>query len=43
MSLFLFWLAVATLLLVLATTIEFALGNRSLSRLSHSRVAQPGG
>jgi glycosyltransferase involved in cell wall biosynthesis len=29
----LFWLAVATLLLVLATTIEFAIGNRSLSRL----------
>ncbi|MGD0059971.1 MAG: glycosyltransferase [Verrucomicrobiia bacterium] len=35
MSLFLFWLAVATLLLVLATTIEFALGNRSLSRLGN--------
>ena len=29
----LFWLAVVTLLLVLATTIEFAIGNRSLSRL----------
>ena len=35
MSLFLFWLAVVTLLLVLATTIEFALGNRSLSRLQN--------
>src|ERR1041385_1657295 len=33
MSLFLFWLAVVTLLLVLATAIEFALGNRSLTRL----------
>ena len=31
---FLFWLAVATLLLVLATTIEFAIGNRSLARLA---------
>ncbi|MGO9243623.1 MAG: glycosyltransferase [Verrucomicrobiia bacterium] len=29
----LFWLAVVTLLLVLATTVEFAIGNRSLSRL----------
>jgi glycosyltransferase involved in cell wall biosynthesis len=35
MSLFLFWLAVVTLFLVLATTIEFAVGNRSLRRLSH--------
>lgn len=33
MPLFLFWLAVVTLLLVLATTIEFAIGNRSLARL----------
>lgn len=33
MSVFLFWLAVVTLLLVLATTVEFAIGNRSLSRL----------
>lgn len=33
MPLFLFWLAVVTLLFVLATTIEFAIGNRSLSRL----------
>jgi cellulose synthase/poly-beta-1,6-N-acetylglucosamine synthase-like glycosyltransferase len=32
-SVFLFWLAVITLLLVLVTTIEFAIGNRSLSRL----------
>src|SRR5271155_1929182 len=29
------WLAVVTLLLVLATTIEFAIGNRSLSRLGN--------
>jgi cellulose synthase/poly-beta-1,6-N-acetylglucosamine synthase-like glycosyltransferase len=29
----LFWLAVVTLLLVLATTVEFAIGNRSLTRL----------
>jgi glycosyltransferase involved in cell wall biosynthesis len=35
MSLFLFWLATVTLLLVLATTIEFAIGNRSLSRLGN--------
>ena len=35
MSLFLFWLAVATLLLVLATAVEFAIGNRSLSRLGN--------
>ena len=35
MSLFLFWLAAATLLLVLATAVEFALGNRSLSRLGN--------
>jgi glycosyltransferase involved in cell wall biosynthesis len=34
MSLFLFWLAVVTLLLALATTIEFAIGNRSLRRLT---------
>jgi glycosyltransferase involved in cell wall biosynthesis len=33
MSLFLLWLAVVTLLFVLVTTIEFAVGNRSLSRL----------
>ncbi len=33
MSLFLFWLAVVTLLLVLATTIEFAAGNGAPSRL----------
>ena len=33
MSWFLFWLAVVTLLLVLVTTIEFAVGNRSLLRL----------
>lgn len=33
MSVFLFWLAVITLLLVLATTVEFAIGNRSLSHL----------
>ncbi|MGA2605071.1 MAG: glycosyltransferase [Verrucomicrobiia bacterium] len=30
----LFWLAVVTLLLVLATVIEFAIGNRSLARLA---------
>ena len=35
MSLFLFWLAAATLLLVLATAVEFAIGNRSLSRLGN--------
>src|ERR1035438_7939601 len=35
MSLFLFWLAVVTFLLVLATAVEFALGNRSLSRLGN--------
>jgi glycosyltransferase involved in cell wall biosynthesis len=33
MATFLSWLAAVTLLLVLATTIEFAIGNRSLSRL----------
>jgi cellulose synthase/poly-beta-1,6-N-acetylglucosamine synthase-like glycosyltransferase len=33
MATFLLWLAALTLLLVLATTIEFAIGNRSLSRL----------
>src|ERR1035438_9904678 len=35
MSLFLFWLAAVTLLLVLATAVEFAIGNRSLSRLGN--------
>jgi cellulose synthase/poly-beta-1,6-N-acetylglucosamine synthase-like glycosyltransferase len=35
MATFLLWLAVVTLLLVLATTIEFAIGNRSLSRLGN--------
>ena len=35
MSLFLFWLAVVTFLLVLATAVEFAIGNRSLSRLGN--------
>jgi glycosyltransferase involved in cell wall biosynthesis len=30
---FLFWLAVVTLLFVLATAVEFAIGNRSLTRL----------
>ncbi|HVM60585.1 MAG TPA: glycosyltransferase family 2 protein [Verrucomicrobiae bacterium] len=30
----LFWLAIVTLFLVLATTIEFALGNRSIARLA---------
>lgn len=34
MATVLFWLAVVTLVLVLATTIEFAIGNRSLARLS---------
>jgi cellulose synthase/poly-beta-1,6-N-acetylglucosamine synthase-like glycosyltransferase len=34
-SVFLFWLAVVTLLLVLTTTVEFAIGNRSLSRLEN--------
>ena len=33
MSVFLFWLALVTLLLVLATAVEFAHGNRSLSHL----------
>lgn len=35
MLLILLWLAVATLLLVLATAVEFAVGNRSLSRLGN--------
>src|ERR1051326_8537576 len=35
MSLFLFWLAVLTLVFALATAIEFALGNRSLPRLGN--------
>ena len=34
MAWFLFWLAVATLVFVFATTIEFAIGNRSLARLT---------
>jgi glycosyltransferase involved in cell wall biosynthesis len=34
MATFLLWLAVLTLVLVLATTIEFAVGNRSLARLA---------
>jgi glycosyltransferase involved in cell wall biosynthesis len=34
MSLSLFWLAVANLLLVIVTTIEFAIGNRSMARLT---------
>jgi glycosyltransferase involved in cell wall biosynthesis len=34
MATVLFWLALLTLLLVLATTIEFAIGNRSLARLA---------
>src|SRR5882762_5249067 len=33
MSLFLFWLAAVTLLLLLATAVEFAIGNRSLPQL----------
>jgi glycosyltransferase involved in cell wall biosynthesis len=44
MSLFLFWLAAMTLLLVLATAVEFAIGNRSLSRLGNITPFQgPGG
>ena len=35
MSLFSFWLAVVTLLAVLATAVEFAIGNRSLSHLGN--------
>jgi len=35
MSSFLFWLAVVTLLFVLGAAIEFAVGNRSLSRLQN--------
>ena len=35
MSLFSFWLAVVTLLVVLATAVEFAIGNRSLSHLGN--------
>jgi cellulose synthase/poly-beta-1,6-N-acetylglucosamine synthase-like glycosyltransferase len=38
-----FWLAVATLLLVVVTTIEFAIGNRSLARLTDQPTYSEGG
>jgi glycosyltransferase involved in cell wall biosynthesis len=41
-SAFLFWLAVVTLALVLATAVEFAIGNRSLSRLGNVAPFQGG-
>ncbi len=39
---FLFWLAVATLVFVLGTTVEFAVGNRSLSHLKNVAPVQDG-
>jgi glycosyltransferase involved in cell wall biosynthesis len=41
-SAFLFWLAVVTLLFVLATAIEFAIGNRSLAHLGNIAPFQGG-
>lgn len=42
MASFLFWMAAVTLVLVLATTIEFAVGNRSLDRLADQPLISGG-